>query len=264
MNVNGQLSGSAFAQNPANAGTMRRLEKLLAIASDERADPNEAAACAKQAENIMRKFQLEQADVIITALKAGDDLNTVDREAYAADKRKPGATLESVPPWASMLGLQIALYNDCGCMITRNVAGDKVIRFFGFSADTELAGFMFDYLVGTIKQLCRLQRKNRDVDMNSYRRGVQGAITGMLIRAVKERADEMKSQSAKGNELMVVKQDAIAKEFGKKVLGQKNTSLSSPRDGASYAAGRVDGSKVDITRRAIRSDAAHTLRIAGK
>ena len=57
---------------------LRRIQKLLAIAGDDRADPNEAAAAAGMAEKVMRKYQIDHAELIMNGLKQGHDLSTED------------------------------------------------------------------------------------------------------------------------------------------------------------------------------------------
>ena len=49
-------------------GVMRRIQKLLAIANDGRGDPNEAASAAAMAEKMMRKYQLDNADIVAAVL----------------------------------------------------------------------------------------------------------------------------------------------------------------------------------------------------
>ena len=52
---------------------LRRVQKLLALASDNRANQNEASAAADMAERLMHKYQIEHQDVIIAALKRDDE-----------------------------------------------------------------------------------------------------------------------------------------------------------------------------------------------
>lgn len=47
---------------------IRRVQKLLAIAQDDRANEHEAAAAAAQAEKLMRKFQIDHTDFIETGV----------------------------------------------------------------------------------------------------------------------------------------------------------------------------------------------------
>jgi hypothetical protein len=111
---------------------LRRIQKLLAIAADDRANPNEAASAAGMAEKIMRKYQIEQSEVIMTSLKAGDDLGMSESVASA---KTNGTKVKIVPPWAGMLSVAVGRFNDCGVRIGRNAAGDACVRFYGFTAD---------------------------------------------------------------------------------------------------------------------------------
>ncbi|HOW46139.1 MAG TPA: DUF2786 domain-containing protein [Rubrivivax sp.] len=57
---------------------MRRIKKLLAFAEDSRGNPTECAAAARMAESIMRKHQIEHADVITKELQGADAFASAD------------------------------------------------------------------------------------------------------------------------------------------------------------------------------------------
>jgi len=82
---------------------MRRVKKLLAIAEDGRADPNEASAAAGMAERIMRKYQIEHADVIELELRRGgaESLASVD----CGTSMDPRAAAKHASGWAGMLAI---------------------------------------------------------------------------------------------------------------------------------------------------------------
>ncbi len=236
-------------QNAELEGVMRRIQKLLAIANDDRANPEEAATAAGMAERIMRKYQLEHQDLILASLKAGDDMSTVDCVASA---KTNGTRVQTVPTWASTLAVQVANLNDVGAKVVTTASGDVGIRFYGFKSDVIVAKWMFDYLVAATLRLCN---EFKDTDtyliygrsaMNSYRMGVSIGINHNLAEqtALKKREAEVTQASAPaGTSLMVVKAQAIAERYGE--FKTKPTKSSVMRGGA-YSKGVQDGKNVRI------------------
>jgi hypothetical protein len=234
----------------------RRIAKLLAIAEDNRADPNEAAAAASQAEKIMRKFQLEHADLITVELRKGEAMATADSVANA----KTNKTLaKEVPPWASFLAVAVGRFNHCGARIAKTEKGEVCVRFFGYKVDVELCKWMFDYLVSTINRLAEEYKWSEDYINNGrgvltdYRRGVSTGITSAIRELEKQRQAE---QTVTGTSLMVVKQDAIVAKFGNVFAVKKATSVN--RAGAAFSSGYEDGRKVDIGRKGISPTGTHS------
>lgn len=234
----------------------RRIAKLLAIAEDNRANANEAAAAASQAEKIMRKFQLDHADLITVELRKGEAMATADSVANA----KTNKTLaKEVPPWASFLAVAVGRFNHCGARIAKTDKGEACVRFFGYQADVELCKWMFDYLVATINRLAEEYKWSEDYINNgrsvltSYRRGTASGI----ISAIKKlEAERQAQQTVTGTSLMVVKADAIVKKFGN-VFATKKASTTN-KSGAAFSQGFEDGKNVDINRRAVGATGTHT------
>lgn len=119
--------------NPELEGVMRRIQKLLAIAGDDRANPAEAAAAASMAEKVMRKYQLDHADIIASELRSkapdvGD--SAVFANMKRDDPKRPSLT--KTPAWGQMLSVAIAQLYDCHVM---NGVAKKQIRAIRRSDD---------------------------------------------------------------------------------------------------------------------------------
>lgn len=229
---------------------LRRVQKLLAIAQDDRANPNEAAAAASQAEKIMRKYQIDNAEAIASRISKGDDLDTSTVVATAKDN---GTPVEKIPPWAQWLAVAVAELNDCGARngFTQTTKGQEAcIRFYGYTEDVQVAAWMFDYLVATTNRLCKEFRKDdrylqggRAV-MNSYRQGVsQGILSSVQALTRAKRAEVVT-----GTGLMVIKQRAITEKYGD--FGYKSRPITT-RSGDAFSAGREVGKRVDVNRRGV-------------
>lgn len=240
---------------------LRRIQKLLAIAGDDRADPNEAAAAAGMAERIMRKYQFEHADLILASLSAGNDLDTVD---VVASAKTNGTQVKQVPPWAGWIAVAVSKFTECSASVATNPDGEKCVRFYGFTEDVKLAGWTFNYLVATTNRLVNAFKLTPDyatggrVTLNSYRQGVATGILTALNALTHAKKEEMRSSST-SNALMVAKESAITAAFGAHPTRRAKTGVTQ-RTGA-FAAGVRDGKAVDLGRRAVNAPTSTTLRI---
>jgi len=229
---------------------MRRLAKLMAIAQDSRANPAEASAAAGMAERIMRKYQIDHADIVMKEIKSGEHMSTADSVATAKTNK---TIVKEVPPWANMLASAVAKFNYCGARIVTTASGDRGIRFFGYESDVQLCKWMYDYLVTTINRLAEEYKWTDDYMENgrsvltSYRRGVSIGIITAIQKLEKERQQEMTST---GTSLMVVKSDAISAHFGN-VFETKRVKGSANIRHDAYSQGFSDGRKVDVARRGV-------------
>ena len=235
---------------------MRRIQKLLAIANDDRADPNEAASAASMAERIMRKYQLEHADVIMASLLKGDDLTTADVVATA---KTNGTKVRLLPLWANWLAVKVAEFNDVGARLRATKDGEACVRFYGFKSDVQVAEWMFNYLVATVNRLVTAYKVSADYRLNgrkvlnAYRQGVTTGILTKLQASIQEKKREAESAPT-GRDLVVVKQHAIEKRYGD--FGYSKRSKTAVQRGSAFANGVRDGKNVDITRRAVTGSAA--------
>lgn len=252
-------------------GVLRRVQKLLAIANDTRADPNEAAAAAQQAEKIMRKYQIDHADIVQREMKQA--VNMAKSAVFANMKRDDPKRPPPVknPPWAQYLAVAIARLTDCE--VRQGHAENKfgqvsvALVFHGYAPDVQLSCWMFDYLVGAIIAACK--KFNAEVarnyglhgkqTSNSYR---QGFITALTAKIYAEKAEKDREAAANvtSRALVVSKRQAIVEHFGE--FGYKRTAQKLSGDGAAYLNGMSDGRKVDVARRGVENATANTLRLS--
>lgn len=241
---------------------LRRIQKLLAIASDDRADPNEAAAAAGMAEKVMRKYQIDHAELIMTSLKQGHDLGTED---VIASAKTNGTKVLKVPAWAGWIAVAVSRFTECSASIVTTVNGEKAVRFYGFVEDVKLASWTFSYLVATTNRLVTAYKATADYAqggrsvLNSYRQGVATGILAALKDLTEKKAQETKASSA-GSALVVAKAQAIAEAYGNHPTRRAKTSVT--RSSGAFIAGVQDGRAVDVGRRAVTSNTSSTLRLA--
>ena len=246
------------AATPENLeSVMRRIQKLLAIAADDRANPEEASAAAGMAERIMRKYQIEHVDVVLESLRKADDMHT--EESVCGKRTKANQPFKAVPPWAQWIAVQVAKVNGCGVKLRTVATGDKGLQFYGFRSDVMVAKFTFDYLVTTLARLCE-EFKKTDADrssVDSYRKGVATGMYTKLVEQLKQKEQELKASST-GTAIVVAKASAVA-EYGGEFKTRKGASTT--RDGEAFGAGVQHGKAVDMNRRGVTGSASATLRL---
>lgn len=229
----------------------RRIRKLLAIAEDTRANPNEAAAAASQAEKLMRKFQLEHADVMRRELELQDAFGTVDSPAVM--KRNVGHKPRKVPGWAGWIAHGCAQLNDCEVAVTRTAELGACVRFFGFKADVMVAAWTFDYimnaLIAAVRDYQTCPRSKSESD--SYRKGYAISVSVALRQALDAKRAEAAAHNTT-NALVVLKTEKLREHYGE--FGYTQPKKIVTREATAYIAGRVDGSRLDVTRRGVGAD----------
>ena len=252
-------------------GVLRRIKKLLAMANDGRGDVNEAAAAARMAEGLMRKFQLDHADIIIADLKKGDALceDHVIGEMKADGAGRRTNPMTSNPSWAQHLAVAIARLNDCEVRQTTrpNFFGtpSAALSFYGFKADVQVCCWMFTYLLSQCVAAVRTFQAEtfRDrTESDSFRKGFITIITARIYAQGEEKREEAKAAEqfaigqarARGETstaltLTSAKTLAIKEKFGS--FGYKDSFRSTVRDGSAYAEGMRKAKDVDLNRRGI-------------
>ena len=250
--------------NPELDAVIRRVQKLLAIAQDDRANEHEAAAAAAQAEKLMRKFQIDHADLIEKEIR--EDQSSMATEDSRADAITNGTKAKTIPPWASLLAVGVARMCEVGVTTAYTETMGKCVRFYGYKHDVKMAQWMMQYFVATINRLAFQYRSTEDYRahgrsvLTDYRKGVVQGILMNINKYCHEREEEMRKMSA-SRALIIVKKDAIVERFGD-VFRTKKTQTSIRRD-SSFSNGREAGRNVDIHRRGIEHSGPNsgTLRL---
>ena len=179
-----------------------KIQKLLAMAKHNASNENEAATALRQAESMMRKHEIDFADVNAQKLstddmsegKTGESRNSswVWTLAWAASH------LTSTLPWRR--------YGE--------------ITFCGTKEDVQVALLMHDYLVGVTERLAS-KYQGADDDWAHSLRAQRNAFKMGLVRRICERCGDIKDEreealtkaSVSGKDLVIVKSDLIKKSF---------------------------------------------------
>jgi len=238
---------------------MRRIKKLLAIAEDARADANEASAAAGMAERIMRKYQLEHADIIEAELKRGGV------ESFASEdiglSLNPEARTEQASGWAGILAVAVAELHDCQVRYVTTYKYGKTLRFSGYAADAKMARFTYLYLVQTMAAASRQFLKQYGTtrrDAEAFRRGFSSALRKSLRAATAAKKVEMQGESS-SRALVVAKDKAVSAHFGTVKYAKRSTRTG----GMAFNDGFEQGSQVDVTRRGVGHTGNGAARLEG-
>jgi len=228
---------------------MRRIKKLLAIAEDSRGDPNECAAAARMAESIMRKFQIEHADVISVELQHEDALSSVD----IGSTMDMGRRAKEASGWAGILAVPVAELFDAQARYASTPEKGKTIRFSGYKTDVQMCRFTYEFIVNSMAAASRAYSKEHAVsrrEAESFRRGYINACCASL-KALKREKDTEVQQASSSRALVLSKANAVAAHFGAVRYRTKMVRTSSA---LAYATGRDEGSKLQVGRRGVGVD----------
>ncbi len=235
---------------------MRRIKKLLAIAEDSRGDPNECAAAARMAESIMRKFQIEHADVISVELQREDALSSVDIGATMDMERRA----KEASGWAGILAVPVAELFDAQARYAYTPEKGRTIRFSGYKTDVQMCRFTYEFIVQNMAAASRAYLKEHAVarrEAESFRRGYISACCASL-KALKREKDAELQQASSSRAMVLSKASAVAAHFGSANYRSRVIRTSSAQ---AYATGQDAGSKLQVGSRGVGVDTRDAPRL---
>jgi|TARA_R110000823_G_scaffold268566_1_gene388458 hypothetical protein len=215
------------------AKLVEKIQKLLAMAKHNASNETEAATALRQAESMMRKHEIDFADINAQKLstddmsegKTGESRNSswVWTLAWAA------SYLTSTLPWRR--------YGE--------------ITFCGTKEDVQVALLMHDYLVGVTERLATKYQGEHDEWRHSLR-AQRNAFKMGLVRRVCTRCSDLKdarekeltAASVSGKDLVIVKSDLIKKSFP--MIHYSSPKKQSTSCGDSYHSGVRSGNGVSL------------------
>lgn len=218
----------------------KRLKKLLAM-SEDKSSPAEAANAAAMAENIMRKYQIDQADVIFKELDDGkqEHFGTADVGSRFNQAARGVLNGDRI---LSTLSVAVARLNDAQALFIQDSFFGRMIRFRGYKPDVEVCRFTFRYIMGTMQRSANVCKD----PSFEFKQGFVTAVIEILKQAKTDK--DLEAQSNVGSRsLIIVKSDAVGKFFGD--VRYAKTSVSGGT--ASHNQGYAEGKKMDVLRRGV-------------
>lgn len=198
---------------------IRKIKACLARAAEgSGATPEEAAIAARQAEGLMRKYNIEMAQVIM------EDLNDPRSFSWAYVRtnmfKNNKAFIKKVQDWPQWIAVPCAKLYDCHASI-RMVDGDGyVIAFFGYKMDVDVCCWVYDYLLDCCRrrslEIQEWEAMTAGLTLNKYRKQFRAGMAIELARRLVKLAEDRNREMAKGGgtALVVRKLSAVEEQFG--------------------------------------------------
>ena len=157
-----------------------KIKKLLALAQDPGASPQEAETASRQAASLMAKHNLDMADLEAHELETEWDITESAIPGARPGKKDP----RKVPIWIGIMAFGVALYTR-----TRTVTRGGMVVYRGARADVELAHWMLKALI----DLAYNQSKG-SLDPSAFRNGFAQAIQSRLKAMTRDR-DQVETEN---------------------------------------------------------------------
>ena len=200
------------------AKLLDRVQKLLAMAKHSASNENEASIALRRAESMMRKHDIQYAEL------TAQTINKDDMVAAETGESRNSSWVWNLAWSASYL------------TSTLPTKRNNEIKFCGTPEDTQVALLMFDYLVAVTERLAKKFDGSRR-DRNSFKMGGVFAILDRCREIKAEREEEL-SKATTGTDLVVVKKDLIIKRFNLSYSAGRSYSVSQNAYNAGYAKGK--------------------------
>ncbi len=197
---------------------IRKAQKLMAVAMDGRGNDNEAERALAQAEALIRKFGIEQAEIAST--KASTCFDWADAfHAYGPPKNPA----RSCPRWFQFISTGVANFTDTIVRLHYDAAHGYGVGFYGDRADTLFAQWLVGYLKANVWEALNAAHRQHPEwsrsDMEDFRKAMAARLSSRMGDLRRERDAEFAASANKqgtGKALVLVT-DKLAKrnaEFG--------------------------------------------------
>ena len=185
---------------------LAKVQKLLDMAKHAASNEHEASTALRQAEAIMRKHDIEFAEIEAQTLSESDM-----EQVFSSEKRNSKWVWNLA--WAASYLTSTMPYKRINPSNAPHFKGFHYIVFCGTKQDTQVAMMMFDYLVKVTERLAKEFWGDR-TERNSFKAGAAIAILNNASKIKIEREKDLReASSSTGTDLVLVKNDLIIKEF---------------------------------------------------
>ena len=252
-------------QDPKRQKAIERIQKMLRLAAGD-ANQHEAEVAASMAAKLMAKYNIEYADVIADEIRSGLGDNIVEVVVEETEYKK------KIPTYYNMLVTNVAEILSCEVRYTKywrkqDESYCPAMLVQGYKDDVVVAVWLSTYVLRQVEELANRSWKldeypalhDSGVTVHASRRRSYkdnykyGMICDLLDRIREVYAKEQEDAAAEeghadedyGNQLALIKSQAIARVFGERIPHKKTTG-----GGNMEAMGRGirDASQVNINR----------------
>ena len=221
-----------------------KIRKLLAMANDGRGNEQEAETAARQAEKMMRAYQIDAAECIMKELETADAFDRGVEAAYfgPVDPRHVPAGTSG---WVGVIAFGVAQAFTCKVDTVMTPQGVKV-RFSGFAMDVQLARWVYAYLCQTVYRLSVQNYKGMGATpAKAFRSGAAGTLQRRLFE-IRDARNKENREATSGTALVLYDRKAqrVEEMYGPQKTKQSKATV---RDQAAYMHGREEAAKINIS-----------------
>lgn len=228
---------------------IRKAQKLMAVAMDQRGNDNEAERALAQAEALIRKFGIEQAEIASTA--AARDFDWADAfHAYGPPKNPA----KSCPKWFQIISTGVATFTDTIVRLHYEPVQGYGVGFYGDRADTLFAQWLVGYLKGSVWDALNIAyRQHPDwtrSDMEDFRKAMAMRLSSRMRDLRRERDVEFAAaptQQGTGTALVHVIDKLAKRDAAFGAPRYKNTRIAL-RDRLAAQQGSLAGDQIGFAR----------------
>lgn len=208
-----------MTENNDTTRIKEKILKLLALAKDKGATPGEAANAARQAEAMLRKYNLEMAEVIKEELKDKDNLVWAFVRSNMFKNNK--AFIKKIQDWPQWIAVPCAELYDCH--VSRRLVKEEgfVIAFFGYKTDVEVCCWVFDYLLDCVRKtslsISEYEAASHGLSIRKYRDSFRDGMAIGIMEQLKEavrRKQGLDKKDSTCTALVISKRKAVEEKFG--------------------------------------------------
>lgn len=228
---------------------LSKIRKLLAMANDGRGNLNEAETAMRQAQSLMRKYQIDSAEEVLADLKSGHDMVQETDSIWAyPSKNKP----TKCPAWIGIISLGVGILNEVKTDITFTAAQGVVMRFSGYGPDVQFSKWLYRFLIETVYRMATEHAQSRG-DREAFRYGMACTLQSRL-KAMHEDQQTQDAENSEDKHDVVLREDrhnactvlaivdskrlAVAAAFGSQEVKKGNKREVDANTAAGQAAGR--------------------------
>ena len=217
-----------------------KVAKLMALAKNSAATENEAERALSQAESLMRKYGIEQAECVLSGTSAKFDW--ASQFTPYGNKYHQAST---IPLWYQFIATGVATFTDTIVRTHTDKVKGMGVGFYGERGDIAFAVWLMDYLRDAVQSTAVAHKELSRADREAFRKGMATRLSKRMrdLRAERDVAFKVGTGTA-----LVVVSDKLAKrdvEFGKPNYKTNNVSVT---NAAAAAMGRAAADKVGLGR----------------
>jgi hypothetical protein len=168
---------------------LRKAQKLMAVALDCRGNDNEAERALVQAEALMRKFGIEQAEIASTT--ASVDFDWAEAFHAYGPPRNPA---KSCPRWFQFISTGVANFTDTIVRLHYDPTHGYGVGFYGERADTLFAQWLVGYLKTSVWDALNFAHRQHPgwsrSDMEDFRKAMAARLSSRMRDLRRERNAE--------------------------------------------------------------------------